>query len=104
MLYTPHKYQYIVVGNKNNTLDIIGGYMSLLSSIWSGIQRSLFPFLEEELGPLTEKQRKLVSTLELIRVEDSISYSHITGRKQSNRKIIARAFVAKTKKRKTEKG
>ena len=96
MLYTPHKYQYIVVGNKNNNLDIIGGYMSLLSSIWSGIQRSLFPFLEEELGPLTEKQRKLASTLELVRVEDSIIYIHRTGRKPSNRKIIARAFVAKT--------
>ena len=69
--------------------------MSLLSSIWSGIQRSLFPFLEEELGPLTEKQRKLVSILELARIEDSIIYTYKTGRKPSNRKIIARAFVAK---------
>ena len=47
--------------------------MAVLSSIWEGIQRSLFPFLEEELGPMTEKQQKLVSTLEIIRIEDSIS-------------------------------
>jgi len=66
-----------------------------LSLIWSGIQRSLFPYLEEELGQLTEKQRKLVSILELIRIEDSISYTCKTGRKPSDRKIIARAFVAK---------
>jgi len=71
------------------------GYMTLLSSIWSGIQRSLFPFLEEELGPMTEKQRKLVSILEIVRIEDSICYTYKTGRKPSNRKIIARAFVAK---------
>jgi len=69
--------------------------MKLLSSIWSGIQRSLFPFLEEELGPMTEKQCKLVSILELIRIEDSVSYTYKTGRKPSDRKIIARAFVAK---------
>ena len=71
------------------------GYMTLLSSIWSGIQRSLFPFLEEELGPMTEKQRKLVSILEIVRIEDSILYTYKTGRKPSDRKIIARAFVAK---------
>ena len=69
--------------------------MRVLSSIWSGIQRSLFLFLEEELGPMTEKQRKLVSILELIRIEDSISYTYTTGRKPADRKIIARAFVAK---------
>jgi len=69
--------------------------MRLLSSIWSGIQRSLFPFLEEEIGPMTEKQRKLVSILELIRIEDSISYTYKTGRPAADRKAIARAFVAK---------
>ena len=69
--------------------------MRLLSSIWSGIQRSLFPFLEEELGPMTEKQRKLVSILELVRIEDLIGYTYKTGRKPADRKLIARAFVAK---------
>jgi transposase len=71
------------------------GYMTILSSIWERIQRSLFPFLEEELGPLTEKQQKLVSILEIIRIEDSISYTYKTGRPPADRKAIARAFVAK---------
>ena len=69
--------------------------MTVLSSIWERIQRSLFPFLEEELGPMTEKQRKLVSILEIIRIEDSIKYTYKTGRPLSDRKAIARAFVAK---------
>ena len=30
MLYTPHKYQYIVVSNKNNNLDILGGYNEII--------------------------------------------------------------------------
>ena len=69
--------------------------MSVLSSIWGRIQSSLFPFLEEELGPMTEKQRKLVSILEIIRIEDSISYTYRTGMPPADRKAIARAFVAK---------
>jgi hypothetical protein len=69
--------------------------MNVLSSIWCQIQRSLFPFLEEELGPLTEKHQKLVSILEVARIEESITYNYKTGRKQSDRKAIAREFVAK---------
>ena len=69
--------------------------MTVLSSIWNRIQSNLFPFLEEELGPLTEKQEKLVSILEIIRMEDSITYTYRTGRPSSDRKAIAPAFVAK---------
>ena len=32
-----------------------------LSEYWFKIQRSLFPWLEEELGDLTEKEQKLVA-------------------------------------------
>jgi len=69
--------------------------MTVLSSIWNRIQSNLFPFLEEELGPLTEKQQKLVSILEIIRIEDSIIYTYRTGRPPSDRKAIARSFVVK---------
>ena len=37
--------------------------MSLIDSLsmyWLNIQGNLFPWLEEELGPLTEKQQQLV--------------------------------------------
>ena len=69
--------------------------MITLSSMWERIQSDLFPFLEEELGELTAKQQKLVSVLELIRIEDAIFSEYRTGRHKSDRKVIARAFVAK---------
>ena len=70
--------------------------MVKLSSMWERIQSDLFPFLEEELGPLTKKQQQLISILETIRVEDSISNTYIMGRPLADRKAIARAFVAKS--------
>ena len=46
-----------------------------LSQYWLRIQSSLFPWLEEELGELTEKEQKLVTTLELIRIERFTAFS-----------------------------
>ena len=37
--------------------------MEGLSTIWSRIQGFLFPYLEEVLDPLTERQKKLVAIL-----------------------------------------
>lgn len=69
--------------------------MIALSSMWERIQSNLFPYLEEELGELTAKQQKLIGILEIIRIEDSISYTYNTGRPPADRKAIVRAFVAK---------
>ena len=69
--------------------------MVTLSSMWERIQSSLFHFLEEELGELSKKQHKFVSTLEIIRIEDALFYEYRTGRRKSDRKAIASAFVAK---------
>lgn len=69
--------------------------MVKLSSMWERIQSDLFPYLEEELGELTAKQQKLVSILEMIRIEESIVYTCRTGRPPSDRKAIIRAFVVK---------
>lgn len=67
-----------------------------LSSFWNNIQRSLFPNLEEDLGPLSEKQLKLVTTLEILGLEDEfLSGNKGPGRPASSRVAIARAFVAK---------
>ena len=63
--------------------------------MWSGIQRHLFPFLEEELGTLTEFHRKVAATLEMVRIEAEISDDYWFGRPMSNRKALGRAFVAK---------
>ena len=66
---------------------------------WESIQRTLFPRLEQALGPLTGKQQQLVQTLEVIRIERLIPrYFHIRaglGRPPKDRAAMARAFVAK---------
>jgi hypothetical protein len=68
-----------------------------LSQTWLNIQSSLFPWLSEELGPLTEKQQELVTTLEVVRIEEFIYSSRgFPGRPPQDRTAIARAFVAKT--------
>jgi transposase len=67
-----------------------------LSQTWLNIQSSLFPWLSEELGPLTEKQQELVTTLEVVRIEEFIYCSRgFPGRPPQDRTAIARAFVAK---------
>lgn len=67
-----------------------------ISQYWFRIQGSLFPWLEEQLGELTEKEQKLVATLELIRIERFTALGgSLRGRPQKERAAIARAFVAK---------
>jgi hypothetical protein len=69
--------------------------MYTISDIWSGIQSNLFPFLEEELGMLTEFHRKVAATLEMVRIEEKISDEYWFGAPKSSRKVLGRAFVAK---------
>jgi len=67
-----------------------------ISQYWQGIQGNLFPWLAEELGPLSEKQQQLVTVLEVARIEQFIPhYRGYVGRPQDDRVAIARAFVAK---------
>lgn len=67
-----------------------------LSQHWLNIQESLFPWLKEKLGKLTEKQQELVTALEMLRVEEFvISTFGLPGRPAADRTAIARAFVAK---------
>jgi hypothetical protein len=74
--------------------------MSLLTQLQGfglKIQQSLFPFLETEVGPLTEKQMKLVMTLEILKLETHIRvWWSGPGRPPKDRLGIARAFVAKS--------
>jgi hypothetical protein len=67
-----------------------------LSQYWLNIQGSLFAWLKEELGELTDKQRQLVTTLEFLRLEEHLPSSRgFPGRPPKDRAAIARAFVAK---------
>ena len=39
--------------------------MNTLFDIWNNIQSTLFPWLEEDLDPLTEKEQKFVKVVSL---------------------------------------
>lgn len=72
--------------------------MKRLAQVWGHIQASLFPHLERSLDqPLTEKQRQLVAVLEVARVEEHVPSGALQwmGRKQKDRRALARSFVAK---------
>jgi len=71
--------------------------MSPLFEIWHSIQHSLFPWLETELDPLTEKQQEFIRVIELAEVQKHmIPYRwQGVGRKRDDRLAILKAFVAK---------
>lgn len=71
--------------------------MNTLSSIWHRIQHTLFPWMEEVLDPLTEKQREFVQVIELADVQQHIRPYRWQGigRKREDRLAIVLAFVAK---------
>jgi transposase len=75
------------------TMSFLG---ATLSQFWLTVQGGLFPWLAEELGELSEKQKQLVAILELLKIESFIKSNYgSTGRPQEDRRVIARAFVAK---------
>jgi hypothetical protein len=60
------------------------------------LQGALFPTLQEELGPLTEKHRQLVAVLSMIRIEGLVAgWAGGVGRPAKDRRAMARAFVGK---------
>ena len=70
--------------------------MQSLSQHWNTIQATLFPILEKEVGPFTEKHQQLVTALEFAHIEDFIqTYWSCVGRPQQDRSALACAFIAK---------
>ena len=60
------------------------------------MQGSLFPMLEEALGPLTAKLRQLIAVLELVQIDAMVGpWRGGVGRPALHERAIARAFVAK---------
>lgn len=62
------------------------------------MQEELFPQFQESLSePLNDKQKKLISVLEILEIEKYVRPSSFQwmGRKLKDRRAIARAFVAK---------
>lgn len=59
------------------------------------LQGRLFPVLESELGPLSERQQQFVRTLALLQLDTFTEAYGGRGRPGHDRSAIARAFVAK---------
>ena len=72
--------------------------MNTIFSLWVSIQQKLFPWLEEVLDPLTEKEKEFVRIAELAEVDKHIGpYRWVgNGRKPKDRKGMALAFIAKS--------
>lgn len=66
-----------------------------LSKFWGNVQQLLFPYLEKDIGPLSEEYKKLAAVFELIRIEEFLPARFQRGRPIRYRHQIARAFVAK---------
>lgn len=70
-------------------------FRNTLSNYWANVQ-TLFPDLERYTGELSSDHKKLVSILELVRIENFITSTKFNdGRPRKDRYAIARAFIAK---------
>lgn len=67
-----------------------------LSNCWAHIQGHLFPWLQDELGPLTDGHKRLIVVLDMAGIEAFVRmWSGLPGRPLADRHALARAFTAK---------
>jgi hypothetical protein len=72
---------------------IVSGFLNQFQRIVQGV---LFPALQEQLGPLTDKHRQLVAVLGLIQIEALVgAWSGGVGRPAKHRQAMVCSFVAK---------
>ena len=72
---------------------IVSGFLNQFQRIMQGV---LFPALQEQLGPLTDKHRRLVAVLGLIQIDVQVgAWSSGVGRPARHRRAMACSFVAK---------
>jgi hypothetical protein len=72
--------------------------MSTLFDIWNTIQMQLFPWLDQELDPLSDKEREFVQIITLLDLPRHMKQFRWQGfgRKKKSRINLAKAFVAKS--------
>ena len=74
--------------------------MSLFSKVsgyWISRQQELFPWMEETLGSLEGRHKKLLSILEMVPIDQFLPSPEpgTSGRPLKDRAVLARAFLAK---------
>jgi len=72
--------------------------MNTLLSIWNTIQTKLFPSLEKELDPLSEKEQEFIQIVTLLDLPAHMKEYNWRGfgRKKKSRPALAKAFIAKS--------
>jgi len=72
--------------------------MSILLSVWNTIQNNLFPYFEEVLEPLSEKEQRFIQVVTLMNPQKHMSNYKWkgNGRKPEDRVSLLKAFIAKT--------
>lgn len=75
----------------------MAGFVDDVFARWSHIQGTLFPWLREELDPVTAALEQLIIVLDTIGLAAYVPAPprHGRGRKPEDRRALARAFVAK---------
>jgi len=66
-----------------------------LSQMWNNIQYTLFPDLEKRTYELCPEYKRLVTILEIVRIENHLPRSFELGRPPKDRIAMARSFIAK---------
>ena len=69
--------------------------LQLLNTFSNLLQTTLFPALEQEVGPVTGEHRALVEALGLLPIDGFVEARSHRGRPAHSRVNILRAFVAK---------
>ncbi len=71
-------------------------FRNSFSLLLNNIQQQLFPLVENYVGKISDQYKKLISILELVRIEDFIPCTRFNlGRRCCDHAPIARAFIAK---------
>ena len=73
-----------------------GRFAERIAGCWSHIQGQLFPWLQAEIGPLTDNHKRLIAMLEVAGIEAHVRMRDGgPGRPLDDWHALARAFVAK---------
>jgi hypothetical protein len=71
--------------------------MNILKAVFSTIRNSLFPCIEEPIGPLTEKEKQFIEVVSLMNLQEHIKEYKWKGigRKKKDRLCLLKAFIVK---------
>jgi len=71
--------------------------MNMLKAVFNTIQNTLFPWIEEPIGPLTEKEKQFVEVISLMNLPEHMKEYKWRGigRKKKDRLCLLKAFIVK---------